>query len=74
MPDHPDERGVLEVTCPCCEARLTVDPVSGAEIARVAGLSRAAVWKQIEELRTRGYVIDAHPNRGYRLIDRPDRP
>src|SRR5665647_2119073 len=30
MPDHPEKGGVLEVTCPCCEARLTVDPVSGA--------------------------------------------
>jgi hypothetical protein len=30
MPDHPEKGGVLEVTCPCCEARLTVDPVNGA--------------------------------------------
>ncbi|TRZ96844.1 MAG: hypothetical protein D4R80_08275, partial [Deltaproteobacteria bacterium] len=29
MPDHPEKGGVLEVTCPCCEARLTVDPASG---------------------------------------------
>ena len=30
MPDHPEKGSVLEVTCPCCEARLTVDPASGA--------------------------------------------
>ena len=30
MPDHPEKGVVLEVTCPCCEARLAVDPVSGA--------------------------------------------
>jgi len=29
MPDHPEGGSVLEVTCPCCEARLTVDPASG---------------------------------------------
>ena len=48
--------------------------MSGAEIARVAGLTRAAIWKQVEELRTRGYTVDAQPHRGYRLIDGPDRP
>jgi len=28
MPDHPEKGSVLEVTCPCCEARLTVDPAA----------------------------------------------
>lgn len=30
MPDHPEKGGVLEVICPCCEARLTIDPASGS--------------------------------------------
>ncbi|MCL6615511.1 MAG: biotin--[acetyl-CoA-carboxylase] ligase, partial [Firmicutes bacterium] len=48
--------------------------VSGRRLAEEAGLSRAAIWKGIEELRARGYVIEALPHRGYRLISAPDRP
>jgi hypothetical protein len=29
MQDHPEKGGVLEVTCPCCDTRITVDPASG---------------------------------------------
>ncbi len=36
------------------------------------GISRAAVWKQIRELRKDGYRINAVPNRGYRLEKEPD--
>lgn len=44
MPDHPEKGGVLEVTCPCCEARLTVDPVSGAMLgSEKAAHARAGV-------------------------------
>ncbi len=32
MADQPEKGVVLEVTCPCCEARLTVDPASGAVV------------------------------------------
>jgi hypothetical protein len=32
MTDHPEKGVVLEVTCPCCEARITVDPASGAVV------------------------------------------
>ncbi len=42
--------------------------VSGAQLARQAGVTRAAVWKQIEVLRGRGVPIEAAPGRaGYRL-------
>ena len=46
--------------------------VSGAELARRLGMTRAAVWKQIEALRKAGYVIDGARSRGYRLTDKPD--
>ncbi|MGQ9778925.1 MAG: biotin--[acetyl-CoA-carboxylase] ligase [Bacillota bacterium] len=48
--------------------------VSGRRLAEEAGLTRAAIWKQIEELRARGYLIEAVPRRGYRLVAAPDRP
>lgn len=44
--------------------------VSGAELARGLALSRTAVWKAIEQLRSEGYGIDSVPRLGYRL--RPD--
>lgn len=47
--------------------------LSGEEISRHLGCSRAAVWKHIEELRQHGYEIEARPRSGYRLLYRPDR-
>ncbi|TYO99864.1 BirA family biotin operon repressor/biotin-[acetyl-CoA-carboxylase] ligase [Geothermobacter ehrlichii] len=47
--------------------------VSGARLSRELGISRAAVWKQIELLRARGYRIEAERSRGYRLLGGPDR-
>jgi BirA family biotin operon repressor/biotin-[acetyl-CoA-carboxylase] ligase len=41
--------------------------VSGTELAARLGVTRAAVWKQIEILRELGLVIDAAPGAGYRL-------
>ncbi len=46
--------------------------VSGAEIARQLGVSRAAVWARIEELRKLGYEIGASPHHGYVLKATPD--
>jgi hypothetical protein len=44
MPDHPERGSALEVTCPCCEARLTVDPASGAVLgSETAPPARAGV-------------------------------
>jgi BirA family biotin operon repressor/biotin-[acetyl-CoA-carboxylase] ligase len=42
-------------------------PVSGARLAESAGLTRAAIWKQIEALRARGLPIESHGSAGYRL-------
>ncbi len=46
--------------------------LSGEEISRLLGVTRSAVWKQIGLLRERGYRIEAHPSRGYRLVASPD--
>ncbi len=46
--------------------------VSGAELAEQLGISRAAVWSRIEELRHVGFEIEAGPHFGYRLVDEPD--
>ncbi|MBI5479860.1 MAG: biotin--[acetyl-CoA-carboxylase] ligase [Deltaproteobacteria bacterium] len=48
--------------------------VSGADLARARGISRAAVSKQVAALRRQGFTIEAAPRRGYRLVGAPDRP
>jgi BirA family biotin operon repressor/biotin-[acetyl-CoA-carboxylase] ligase len=47
--------------------------VSGEAISGKLGLTRAAVWKHVNALRSQGYRIDAVPARGYRLAEIPDR-
>ncbi|MCX5687763.1 MAG: biotin--[acetyl-CoA-carboxylase] ligase [Candidatus Omnitrophica bacterium] len=47
--------------------------ISGEEMSRELGISRAAVWKHIENLREEGYGIVAFPHLGYKLISIPDR-
>ncbi len=47
--------------------------VSGAEISQRLGITRAAIWARIEELRRLGYEISASPHRGYQLQSVPDR-
>ena len=46
--------------------------VSGEQISRSLNVSRTSVWKHISLLREAGYVVDAVPSRGYRLISSPD--
>lgn len=46
--------------------------LSGQELSRRLGISRAAIWKQIEQLRQRGYRIAALPARGYSLQSGPE--
>ncbi|MDH4228418.1 MAG: biotin--[acetyl-CoA-carboxylase] ligase [Nitrospirota bacterium] len=45
--------------------------VSGSVLARELGISRTAVWKQMQVLQGEGYVIESHPRRGYRLAAAP---
>lgn len=47
--------------------------VSGAALAKHLGVSRAAVWNRIEDLRRHGYQIEASPHQGYLLRGTPDR-
>ena len=46
--------------------------VSGAELSHRLGVTRAAIWAHIEELRSLGYDIAASPHQGYRLQSVPD--
>ncbi len=48
--------------------------VSGEYISRCLGISRAAVGKHIQALRKEGYEIKAAPQRGYSLINTPNKP
>lgn len=66
VPDRADERllGWL---------RAAAGPLSGEEIGRRLGCSRAAVWKRIAALRRQGYVIEARRAGGYALARAPDR-
>ena len=54
-------------------AEAVDDYVSGEVISGKLGLTRAAVWKHVCSLRSRGYRIEALPARGYRLAEVPDR-
>ncbi|MBI3323368.1 MAG: biotin--[acetyl-CoA-carboxylase] ligase [Candidatus Omnitrophica bacterium] len=47
--------------------------VSGEELSRLVGVSRTAIWKEIEKLREEGYKILAQPHAGYQLVAIPDR-
>ncbi len=47
--------------------------LSGEEMSRSLGVSRAAVWKAIGVLRQEGYSIASAPKRGYCLDSAPDR-
>ena len=46
--------------------------VSGEEMASRQGISRAAIWKQIKNLKAKGYEIEASTKKGYRLARKPD--
>lgn len=46
--------------------------VSGAELSQKLGLTRAAIWARVNELRRLGYEIEASPHLGYRLHGTPD--
>jgi BirA family biotin operon repressor/biotin-[acetyl-CoA-carboxylase] ligase len=52
--------------------RAAPSGISGGELARKLGISRAAVWARIENLRGIGYDIEAGPHLGYRLLGAPD--
>jgi BirA family biotin operon repressor/biotin-[acetyl-CoA-carboxylase] ligase len=45
--------------------------VSGEELSKGLGLSRAAVWKHVQGLRQDGYAIDSATRKGYRFRGAP---
>lgn len=49
----------------------TNDYVSGQDISKKLGVSRQAIWKNINALKEKGYVIDSVTNKGYRLVSLP---
>jgi BirA family biotin operon repressor/biotin-[acetyl-CoA-carboxylase] ligase len=48
--------------------------ISGEEASRALGITRAGFWKRVRMLRQNGYVIEAVPSKGYRLLASPDMP
>src|SRR4026208_198737 len=46
--------------------------ISGVELSQRLGLTRAAIWARIQDLRSLGYEIQAGPHVGYRLVSAPD--
>ena len=46
--------------------------ISGQKLSESLGCTRAAVWKQMEELRQVGYIFEAKARCGYKLIHAPD--
>lgn len=47
--------------------------LSGEAMSRQLGITRAAIWKQIQRLREKGYIIEAVTNLGYRLKSVPEK-
>ncbi len=47
--------------------RQTHEYLSGEVLAQELNISRAAVWKAIDSLRSSGFTIESKPNVGYRL-------
>jgi len=46
--------------------------ISGEDMAEKLGVSRAAVWKHIKEMRSQGYNIESLARNGYILREAPD--
>ena len=47
--------------------------ISGEEMSQRLKMSRAAIWKHMQELRAQGYEIAAVPHLGYQLVMCPDK-
>lgn len=46
--------------------------ISGEKISEEFGVTRAAIWKNINTLKEEGYLIESIPRKGYRIISSPD--
>ncbi len=45
--------------------------ISGEELSHKLGVTRTAVWKNINTLRKEGYIIDSSSRKGYKLVSTP---
>lgn len=52
--------------------KTTEGYVSGEELSQQLNISRAGVWKHMQDLRSQGYEIAAVPHLGYQLVSAPD--
>lgn len=46
--------------------------ISGEEMSHTLGVSRTAIWKVINQLKSQGYEIESVTRKGYKLINAPD--
>lgn len=46
--------------------------VSGETLSQTLNVSRTAVWKQVQNLSTEGYIIESSPKKGYRISNPVD--
>lgn len=51
---------------------LSQKHINGSQLASKLGVSRNAIWKAIQELRSEGFEISSKTNRGYSLDSHPD--
>jgi len=54
------------------ELQQAADYISGEALSSSLNVSRAAIWKHIQNLKSKGYIIDGISNKGYKLISSPD--
>ncbi|MFH1073722.1 MAG: biotin--[acetyl-CoA-carboxylase] ligase [Candidatus Firestonebacteria bacterium] len=47
--------------------------ISGEELSKKFGVTRAAIWKHMHALMEQGYRIESHTHLGYKLISVPDK-
>jgi BirA family biotin operon repressor/biotin-[acetyl-CoA-carboxylase] ligase len=74
LPLSAQDYGKLEQFLSLLKVKSADGFVSGQFLAKKAGISRSAVWKQVRRLRTYGYAIEALHGIGYRLTSETDSP
>lgn len=47
------------------------DYISGEEISKILGVTRASIWKHIKALKDEGYEIEGISKKGYKLLSTP---
>ncbi len=54
------------------ELKNAEDYISGEALSSSLNVSRAAIWKHMKNLKSKGYLIEGVSNKGYKLISSPD--